>query len=198
MAITLPSGFKYTAAFLAGRPQHHRFDDFSRQHPKMDRRKRAKIFAPFDALDGYSDSIDSKNVEYVERIELEEAERIELNRRLQILRALTYNSKLARANRVQVSVRYYTPCTDHNRFAWQMLGQYMTMTGICRKVDPDEAGVIKIDEAAIPLADVAGITASDESIFNSVEGCHVYAPLRPVPGEDPPDLQFPRLFSGRI
>ena len=109
MAATLPIGFKYTAAFLSGRPQHHRFDDFSRKHPKMDRRRRAKIFAPFDALDGYSDSIDSKNVEYVERIELEEADRIELNRRLQILRTLTYNSKMARANQVKVSVRYYTP-----------------------------------------------------------------------------------------
>ena len=131
MAATLPIGFKYTAAFLAGRPQHHRFDDFSRKHPKMDRGRRAKIFAPFDALDGYSDSIDSKNVEYVERIELEEADRIELNRRLQILRTLTYNSKLARVNQVKVTVRYYTPCTDHNRFAWQMLGQYVTATGIC-------------------------------------------------------------------
>ena len=157
MTTTLPIGFKYTAAFLAGRPQHTRFDNFSRKH----------------ALDGYSDSIDSKNVEYVERIELEEADRIELNRRLQILRALTYNSKLARANRVEVSIRYYKPCTDHNRFAWQMLGQYVTATGICWKVDPDETGVIKIDEAVIPLVDVAEITASDESLFtqNEWEGC---------------------------
>ena len=169
MAATLPIGFKYTAAFLSGRPQHHRFDDFSRKHPKMDRRRRAKIFAPFDALDGYSDSIDSKNVEYVERIELEEADHIELNRRLQILRALTCNSKLARANQVKVNVRYYTPCTDHNRFAWQMLGKYVTATGICWKVDPEETGMITIDEAAIPLADVTEITASDESLFKKDE-----------------------------
>ena len=169
MAATLPIGFKYTAAFLSGRPQHHRFDDFSRQHPKMDRRRRAKIFAPFDALDGYSDSIDSKDVEYVEWAVLEEDDRIELNRRLQILRTLTYNSKAARANQVKVSVRYYTPCTDHNRFAWQMLGQYVTLTGICWKVDPEETGMIIIDEAAIQLADVAKITASDESLFKKDE-----------------------------
>lgn len=132
-----------------------------------------KIFAPFDALDGYSESIDSKNVEYVERIELEEADRIELNRRLQILRTLTYNSKMARANQVKVSVRYYTHCTDHNRFAWQMLGQYVTVTGICWKVDPEETGCIKVDEAVIPLVDVAEITASDESLFkkDEWEGC---------------------------
>ena len=173
MTTTLPTGFKYKAAFLSGRPQHSRFDDFSRIHPRMDRGKRAKIFAPFDALDGYSESIDSKNVEYVERIELEEADRIELNRRLQILRALTYNSKLARANQVKVSVRYYSPCTDQHRFAWQMLGQYVTSTGICWKVDPDVDGTIKIDEAVIPLADVAEITASDESLFrkDEWEGC---------------------------
>ena len=93
--------------------------------------------------------------------------------RLQILRALTYNSKLARANQVKVCVRYYTPCTDHNGFAWQMLGQYVTATGICWKVDPEETGAIKIDEAVIPLADAAEITASDESLFkkDEWEGC---------------------------
>ena len=58
---------------------------------------------PFDALDGYSESIDSKNMEYIERIDLEEDDRSELNRRLQILRSLTFNSKLARASRVKVS-----------------------------------------------------------------------------------------------
>ena len=63
--------------------------------------------------------------------------------------------------------------TDQNRFAWQMLGQYLTTTGICWKVDPEETGAIKIDEAAIPLADVAEITASDESLFrkDEWEGC---------------------------
>ena len=54
-----------------------------------------------------------------------------------------------------------------------MLGQYLTVTGICWKVDPEETGVIKIDEAIIPLADVAEITASDESLFkkDEWEGC---------------------------
>ena len=167
MTPTLPVGFKYTAAFLSGRPQHNYV------HPRMDRGRRAKIFAPFDALEGYSESIGSKDVEYVERAELEEDDRIELNRRLQILRALTCNSKLARANLVKVTVRYYVPCTDQHRFAWQMLGRYVTVTGICWKVDPEEAGVIKIEEAVIPLADVAWITASDESLFkkDEWEGC---------------------------
>ena len=74
---------------------------------------------------------------------------------------------------MKVSVRYYTPCTDQNRFAWQMLGQYVTVTGICWKVDPEETGAIQIDEAVIPLADVTEITASDEALFkkDEWEGC---------------------------
>ena len=75
MTATLPIGFKYTAAYLAGRPQHSRFDDFSRKHPQMDRRKRAKIFAPFDALDGYGDAVRSKNVIYTNKAELDESEK---------------------------------------------------------------------------------------------------------------------------
>ena len=39
--------------------------------------------------------------------------------------------------------------------------------------NPEETGCIKIDEAAIPLADVAEITASDEALFkkDEWEGC---------------------------
>ena len=167
-AVTLPAGFKYTAAFIAGRPIH-RDDHFAFLHPRMDRRRRAKLFAPFDALDGYSVSIDSKNIEYVERVDLEEDDRRELDRRIRILRGLTYNGRMARANRVRVTVRYYVPCTDEDNFAFRLRGRYETVTGICWKVDLDEMGVVKIDEAAIPLADVAEITASDEALFKQDE-----------------------------
>lgn len=164
-AITLPAGFKYRAAFLAGRPRHHD-DHFAYLHPRMDRGRRAKIFAPFDALEGFSRSIDSKNIDYVERTDLEEDDRRELNRRIQILHALTYNGRTARANRVQVSVRYFVPCTDESIFAYQLRGRYETISGICWKVDPD---VITIDEAAILLKDVIEITTADETIFKQDE-----------------------------
>ena len=155
-AVTLPAGFKYTAAFIAGRPIH-RDDHFAFLHPRMDRRRRAKLFAPFDALDGYSVSIDSKNIEYVERVDLEEDDRRELDRRI--------NGRMARTNRVQISVRYYVPCTDENNFAFQLRGQYRIVSGICRKVDSDVTNSITIDEAVIPLTDVIELTATDENIF---------------------------------
>ena len=173
MSTEIPDGYKYAEAFLAGRPQHGRYDDFSLEHPKMERRRRAKIFAPFDALDGYSESIDRKNVEYVERVIPEAREREELNRRLQILQSLTYNGRAARRNRVEICVRYYVPCTDENHFAFQMKGRYVTETGICWKVDPDVTGTIKVGEAVISLSDILEITASDVELFkiDEWEGC---------------------------
>ena len=48
----MPADFKYAEVMRRGKPQHERFDPFSIKHPKMDHGKRAKIFAPFDALRG--------------------------------------------------------------------------------------------------------------------------------------------------
>ena len=53
--VTIPEGFRFRKAFLHGRPQHAEFDDFSLRHPKMPHGKRAKIFAPFDALRGFGE-----------------------------------------------------------------------------------------------------------------------------------------------
>ena len=55
--MTMPSDFKYKNAFLAGRPKHARTDRFRIRHPEMDHGKRAKIFAPFDALRGFDEAI---------------------------------------------------------------------------------------------------------------------------------------------
>ena len=163
-AITLPAGFKYKAAFIAGRPRH-RGDHFSFLHPKMDRGRRAKLFAPFDALDGYSESIDSKNIEYIERIDLEEDDRRELDRRIRILHELTYNGRMARANRVQVSVRYYIPCTDEHSFACGLRGQYRTETGVVWKVDMEVGKTITVNQKMIAFDDILAITAKKDNIF---------------------------------
>ena len=165
MSITLPPGFKYKKAFLAGRPQHKPFDGFYHQHPPMDRIRRAKIFAPFDALDGYAESIDGVNVEYVERIEISETEKSELNRRFNILRSLTANGTQARKNHIEVNVTYYKSCSNRNRFDWHFIGQYLTESGVCRKVDPEIDGIIQVDDNIIPLDDVIAITSPNEALF---------------------------------
>ena len=53
----MPAGFKYRDVFLKGKPRHDHYDSFRLRHPSMDPGKRAKIFAPFDALAGFSDAL---------------------------------------------------------------------------------------------------------------------------------------------
>ena len=49
----MPKNFKYLNVYLQGKPQHEPFDSFRLKHPSMPLQKRAKIFAPFDALRGF-------------------------------------------------------------------------------------------------------------------------------------------------
>ena len=94
--IRMPENFRYKEAFLKGPPQHEPYDDFRIKHPPMPLSKRAKIFSPFAALRGFDREIVAKQVEYEEKHILSEGEIEELNRRLSILRNLTWNSRLVR------------------------------------------------------------------------------------------------------
>ena len=91
----MPEDFRYKDVYLKGKPQHSKTDPFRLRHPSMDVRKRAKIFAPFDALKGYNEAVAAKNVLYEDKRELNEEDQDELNRRLGILHNLTYNSRMA-------------------------------------------------------------------------------------------------------
>ena len=53
----MPANFQYADVLSRGQPRHERFDLFRLRHPSMDTGKRAKIFAPFDALKGFNDAI---------------------------------------------------------------------------------------------------------------------------------------------
>ena len=53
----MPEDFAYRDVYLKGRPRHQKTDPFGIRHPSMDPGKRAKIFAPFDALRGFSAAI---------------------------------------------------------------------------------------------------------------------------------------------
>ena len=125
----VPLNFPYISALLHGKPQHD-CDDFLIKHPRMERGKRAKIFAPFDALDGYGEAIRSKNAVYMDKVELDESEKAELNRRLSILHNLTVNRRMAKRNHIVVSITYYMPCEDENNFSFGIRGQYKTVTGM--------------------------------------------------------------------
>lgn len=53
----MPVDFRYREVFMKGRPRHERPDAFRIRHPRMDVGRRAKIFAPFDALKGFSEAL---------------------------------------------------------------------------------------------------------------------------------------------
>ena len=163
--LDVPIDFPYLSAILQGPPTHDH-DTFSLQHPHMELQRRAKIFAPFDALDGYSDAVQSKDVVYVDRIDLNEDglaedERMELARRLEILHRLTRSGHIARQNRIVITVAFFVPCMDENSFSFGIRGQYKTITGICWKVDSDETGTIMVGAESIPLSEIISIEASD-------------------------------------
>ena len=153
---------RYREVFLKGKQQHDRYDSFRIRHPQMDVGKRAKLFAPFDALRGFDFAILMKNELYTEKSDMSPEDREELDRRLSILHNLTYNSRIARANRVQVSVTYYEPCSDVDSEAYGSQGQYKTITGICWNVDAEMTKTILIDGTRIPLEDIREIESPGE------------------------------------
>ncbi len=153
----MPEDFKYVNVFRKGKPQHDFYDTFRIRHPKMAAGKRAKIFSAFDALKGFSEAIASKDVIYMDRIELDQERLEELNRRLTILHELTANGKLARENRVPVDVTYYESCEDKNSEAWGFRGRYRTISGICRRVDQEQCQTICVDGTDIAFEDILRI-----------------------------------------
>ena len=166
-AMQMPADFKYKEIFLAGRPKHEPFDAFRRKHPEMEPGHRAKIFAPFDALKGFKECIASKQVPYEKKRSLSDEAQAELDRKIIVLRNLTWNSRMAARNRPAVKVRYFVPCSDPDSLWYDdgknLLagGQYLEVTGICRKVDAEERRIIQIDDFSIPLDDVLEISDAD-------------------------------------
>ena len=154
--MAMPTDFRYRDVFLRGKPQHDLYDAFRIRHPCMDTGKRAKIFSPFDALKGFSDAVASKNVQYTDRTELTEEDRNKLNRQLRILKGLTFTSRMARANRVIISVTHYVPCLDENSEAYGLRGQYQTLTGVCWNVD-EHFHTILVDRVRILFDDLIRI-----------------------------------------
>ena len=159
-SMAMPAGFRYRDVFLKGKPEHDKYDRFRIRHPSMDCRRRAKIFAPFDALKGFNEAVSAKSVLYQNRIVHNPEDMEELNRRLTILRKLTCNSRVARANRIQVTVTYYEPCEDENHEAYGIMGTYMSVTGICMNVDAEVTKTILIDKMRIRLEDILNIESS--------------------------------------
>lgn len=153
-ALPMPADFKYRDVFYRGRPRHEGYDSFRVRHPSMDIGHRAKIFAPFDALTGFSDAISDTEQHYVERPDPEEEERARLDRKLALLHRLTADSRLAKMNAVQVRVTWFEPCGDRNHPAFGLQGTCRTCTGPVRRADPGNGGILAVGDAVIAFSDI--------------------------------------------
>ncbi len=162
----MPADFRYREIAQKGRPQHICLDAFTMKHPPMPSSRWAKIFSPFDALKGFSEAVASKDVQYVRRRELDEEEETELSRRVAILHSLTRTGRMARANAIRVTVRYYVPCADEESFAYGIAGSYVTVTGTVLQADSTADHCITLQTAegrqVIDLSDVLEITAASD------------------------------------
>lgn len=161
--IPMPVDFKYQALFLQGRPKHRKNDSFWMRHPPMNIQKRAKLFAPFDALKGFHEEIEKKEVLYSPRRILSKEEREIINRRLAELQAETVNSRIAKANRPSATVYYFVPCTDPDHEWYSRGGQYKHITGTVQKVDTNISKMMVIENKNIPLIDIVEIILEDDT-----------------------------------
>ncbi|MBQ5310506.1 MAG: hypothetical protein ILP19_00475 [Oscillospiraceae bacterium] len=135
MTHRIPHDFRYKDIYIKGRPQHRKYDDFCIKHPMMDTGRRAKIFAPFDALAGFYELVLSKEIHYVEKAVPDEQRTHCLDRRTAMLGELVRNTADARDRHITVSVTYFTPCTDILNDAYGERGRYITVSGTVQKVD---------------------------------------------------------------
>ena len=152
--IIFPQDFKYIEVIRAGKPTHEQYDSFYLKHPPMKLSKRAKIFCPFDALKGFNETVQSKEVVYVSKKELNEEEMRELNIQLNTLYNLTSNSRHARENNIHAEITYFVPCMDIDNENYLVKGRYVTVSGVVKRVDPLINKCIVIDDSTISINDI--------------------------------------------
>ena len=153
----MPPAFPYQDVLLKGKPKHQKYDDFWRKHPPMPVARRAKMFAPFNALTGFDEAIASKLVNYEPRRELAEDEKESLDRRLNLLQNRIRTAKHTGKEFPVVTVTYFCPCTDVNSKWYGCGGQYKDITGACSRIG---MGYITVDDTNISFDDILSVIST--------------------------------------
>lgn len=153
----MPADFPYKKIMQMGRPRHEKFSDFGIRHPSMPCSRRAKIFAPFDALAGFSDRINKKETLYEEKKVLSEEEKTSLGRKLTYLTHLFIKAKYRKNPFPEVSVTFFEPCTDLENDAFGTKGLYKNITGTVNHIDLELRRHLAIDGRVLDVEDLIGI-----------------------------------------
>ena len=134
---------KYDA--IIGLPHH-----VSQKHPPMPMEKRAAQFAPFAALTGHAAAIRETARLTDEKIELDDAMKLEISDRLRELA-----DRLPDAQ--PVAITYFLPD------AYKSGGSYVDAVGTVRKLDAYARVIVMQDGRKIPIDDVLEVTWKTES-----------------------------------
>lgn len=127
------------------------------KRPPMDRAARAKIFMPFAALKGYEGALWEKQKCRVEKIELSEESKEELDRKIRELLLMLGNGE-----RPVVELTQFIPDKKASHEEKRTLGQYVNKRGALKKIDIF-SGVIRLEEEEVALEDVLKIEKETEA-----------------------------------
>ena len=119
---------------------HH----ISEKHPQMTLEARAAQFAPFAALTGYDDEVKETARLTNRRIELDDEAKSILDNKIQIILEQI-------SQRPTVSITYFIPDTR------KAGGEYVTITGIIKKVDGYNQVIVLENRTEIPINEIIDI-----------------------------------------
>ena len=127
---------------------HH----ISKKHPQMSLYARSAQFAPFAALTGYEEAVKETARETNERIDIEDELKSILDGKLQIILEQIKNHP-------EISITYFIADSKKNG------GEYVTVTGLVKKVDLYNQYIYLIDYTEIPINEIIDISGNIFKVY---------------------------------
>ena len=127
---------------------HH----ISKKHPQMSLYARSAEFAPFAALTGYEEAVKETARETNERIDIEDELKSILDGKLQIILEQIKNHP-------EISITYFIADSKKNG------GEYVTVTGLVKKVDLYNQYIYLIDYTEIPINEIIDISGDIFKVY---------------------------------
>ena len=127
---------------------HH----ISKKHPQMSLYARSAQFAPFAALTGYEEAVKETAKETNERIDIEDELKSILDGKLQIILEQIKNHP-------EISITYFIADSKKNG------GEYVTVTGLVKKVDLYNQYIYLIDYTEIPINEIIDISGDIFKVY---------------------------------
>ena len=127
---------------------HH----ISKKHPQMSLYARSAQFAPFAALTGYEEAVKETAREKNERIDIEDELKSILDGKLQIILEQIKNHP-------EISITYFIADTKKDG------GEYVTVTGLVKKVDLYNQYIYLVDNTEIPINEIIDISGDIFKVY---------------------------------